>query len=166
MELNFDLTKKDLADFKHFHFMKHIRKRIYFVLIVAFALPFIMNKDRPFDMLVYLSTVVVAGGVFGIIYIGSMYFTITNIMKLPGAKGYLPGRRKFIVRDEGLLETSFDLRKLHIWKTFRSIEEGKNSLYIYTAVGFAYIIPKRSFRDAAAQHEFTRLVESRIKNSI
>jgi hypothetical protein len=163
MDLSVELKKSDLSAFKRFFFLKHMKRRIYFVVIVALALPFMMNRDRPFDLLVYVSTAVVAGAVFGIIYLGSMYFTVTSLMKFPGGKEQLD-KRKFSLREEGIMETSNETRKLHTWKNLKSIEQDANALYIFTGPGIAHILPKRYFRDQAQQREFMSLVELKIKD--
>jgi hypothetical protein len=166
MEINIDLTRDDYADFNKYYFLKKgLKKRIYLVFVVAFILPFIINSGRPFDFLTYLTNVIIAGLVFGLIYIGGMTLALKRTRKLPSDNGSILGMKKFIITDEGLIEESESNKNLQKWKSIKSIETNDNSVFIFVDNVAAYVIPKRFFKDEAEQQNFIKTIEDKMKNA-
>ena len=166
MEINIDLTRDDYADFNKYWFLKKgLKKRIYLVIIVAFGLPLVINSGRPFEIMTYLSTVVIAGLVFGLIYLGGLTLAMKRTKKLPSDNGSILGKKKFIITDEGLIEESESNKNLQKWKGIKSVESNDNSVFIFVDNIAAYIIPKRFFKDVTEQHSFIKTIDDRIKNA-
>lgn len=166
MEINIDLTRKDYANFNKYYFLKYgLKKRIYIVIIFALALPLVIHSGHPFDLLTYLTTIIIVGPLFGLIYIGGMTFLMIQTKKLPSDNGTILGRKKFIVTDEGLIEESENNKNLQKWKGIRSVETNNNSVFIFIDSIAAYIIPKRFFKDEIEQQNFIRIISEKIKNA-
>ena len=166
MEINIDLTRDDYADFNKYWFLKkELKKRIYLLIIVAFFLPLVINGGRPFDLMTYLITVIIAGLVFGLIYFGGMTLAMKRIKKLPSDNGSILGIKKFMITDEGLIEESESNKNLQKWKSIKSVETNKNSVFIFVDKIAAYIIPKRFFKDETEQQNFIKTIEERMKNA-
>jgi hypothetical protein len=166
MEINIDLTRDDYADYNKYYFLKKgLRKRIYIVIIVAFGLPLVINSGRPFDLMTYLTTVIIAGLVFGLIYLGGMTFAMKRTKKLPSDNGSILGRKKFMINDEGLIEESENNKNIQKWKGIKSVETNDNSVFIFVDNIAAYIIPKRFFKDDTEQQNFIKTIEDKMKNA-
>jgi len=166
MEINIELTRNDYADFNKYWFLKKgLKKRIYLVIIVAIGLPLIINSGRPFEIVTYLITVVFAGLIFGLIYLGGMTIAMKRTKKLPSDNGSILGKKRFLITDEGLIEESESYKNLQKWKGIKGVETNDNSVFIVVDNIAAYIIPKRFFKDTEELRNFINAIEEKTKNA-
>lgn len=166
MEISIDLTRDDYADFNKYCFLKKgLKKRVYIVIIVAFGLPLVINRGRPFDLMTYLTSVIIAGILFGLIYLGGMTFSMRWTKKLLSDNGSILGKKKFMITNEGLIEASESNKNLQKWKSIKSVETNNNSVFIFVDNIAAYIIPKRFFKDETEQQNFIKSIEGKMKNA-
>ncbi|NOZ47469.1 MAG: YcxB family protein [Chlorobi bacterium] len=164
MEINIKLTRKDYINFnKYYYLKKAIKKRIIVVIIMAFGLPLIMNIGSSFYLFNYLYNVLLAGIIFGVIYLLLGYLLMNRTGKLPSDNGSILGERRFIITDEGLIEESNTHRSIQDWKGVKSIEENHNYLFIFVDNIAAYILPKRYFRTKEKYTEFVNEINKKMK---
>jgi hypothetical protein len=166
MEINIDLTRDDYADYNKYYFLnKRLKKRLYLIIIVAFCISFLVNRGRPFDLLTYFMSLIFAGFVFAILYIGITILSIHLLKKLPADNGCILGKKKFTITDEGLIEESESNVNLQKWKGIKSIETNNNSVFIFVDNIAAYVIPKRFFKDETEQENFIKAIEYKMRNA-
>ena len=73
LEINIELTRADYMNWnRYIRLTKAIKVRTLFIVLVAFALPFIVDKNEPFELLPYLTMVLLGGIVFGVLYMAGL----------------------------------------------------------------------------------------------
>lgn len=163
MEINVDITRNDYADFNLYYFYKKaIWKRVKIVIVAAISIPLILNIGNPFHLGIYLISVLLTGLIFAAIYLGLGLYAIKRTGKIPLEGGSVLGKRKFIISDEGLIEEGENNRNLQKWVGIKSVEENKNSVFIFVDKMAAYIIPKRFFLNEEQINEFKSLIGVKI----
>src|SRR6185503_7263853 len=141
MEVNIEITRSDYADFNRYYFLKKgLKKRIYIVILVAFLLPLIGNARKPFSITAYFSMVIIAGLMFGILYLGGMMLVMSRTGRLPSDKGSILGKKKFIISGEGITAESENGKTFTMWTGIQSVSENKNSIFIFCDTIAAFVI--------------------------
>ena len=166
MEIEVEVTRKDFANFnRYWYFKKKLKSRAWPILIFAFGLPLILNKNVEFNLAGYLGTVLVIGVLFGTLFLGIMWLTLGFTGSVPDKGGSILGLKKFSISEDAFIEDSESNRNEQRWKSIKSIEENKNAVFVFVDNIAAYIIPKRGFKDEEEQNEFLRLMNLNIEKS-
>jgi hypothetical protein len=163
MQVKVDLTKKDFTDFQWYHFKtKGLKKLLVFVVIFAFALPYVTRDDSPFSLMAYGKEVLFTGAFFGLLtYFGMKLSIRFSVSRYKDLKTIL-GERIFTITEEGLTEEAEYNTTLQHWDSITSVESDDKGLYLYISSIQAYIIPKRSFNSKQEMDSFKENIESRI----
>ena len=148
MEINVEVSRKDYSNFnKYYFFHKGIKTRLIIYFITILVLPIIINIGSDFNFIVFLISMFITAVIFGVLYFGLGYLSMSFSGKLPSANGSILGKRKFTITNEGLIEESDSNTNIQKWNSIKSIEQNNELIIVFIDKIAAYVIPKRFFTD-------------------
>lgn len=169
MELTYDLTKEDYLAFQlHTAKQSETVKRALImqrmmgpVLFLLFTL--VVSWVTEEWLLGLFITFAVASVLWVILYPKFFYGYIkrnVNKMLNESRKGNMFGLHTLVMDKKGFTEKNRAGEKKTNWAGIERIDEDEAYFFLFTSIVEAYIIPKRSFKNAERQEEFKTLVKS------
>jgi YcxB-like protein len=158
-----ELTSTDFVQFqKYYYYRKKLKVRLLIVLIFAFILPAAFDYDSFKNVYDYLISVLIHGTIFGVVFMGLGYLSLSLTKRMPSKNGSVIGQKIYQILDEGFKEETDNSVNLVKWTGIKSIEQNSKYIFIFIDKIAAYIIPKRFFKTNEELIRFTKLIENRI----
>ena len=159
MEISVEITQEDYLDFNKFYFFKKKSKqRIIRTAVLAIIIAVVSTYEYPFDLALFIAVVLLAF-VVQLLFIAIFMPILVRVMGyVPAKNGVMLGKKTFRVTMEGLSEESENTTVFQKWKSIKSVDENKRSIFIFVDTIAAYIVPKRYFQNEEHLEEFKRMV--------
>ncbi len=125
-------------------------------------LPAAFDYDNLKNIDAYLVNVLIHGTVFGAIYMGLGYLSISLTRNMPSENESVIGYKTYQILEDGFKEGTENSENIVKWAGIESIEQNSKYIFLFIDKIAAYIIPKWFFRTNEELLEFTKLIEDKI----
>ncbi len=165
MEITFELTKKDYADFNRYWFLKkNLLLTLFLLVVMSIALPFILSPSTRFSTIDYLKFSLLAFVILGFIYLAGITFVIAMFKSVSIDKSYSTGTKSYVLNHDGIIENTAENGLMVKWPDVTSFNQSK-SLFILSIKGKdSIVIPKRSFSDPEEANKFIQLIQAKLQS--
>lgn len=161
MTIEIEIIRQDYADFNKYHFVKTSLTRTIITGVLAIIMvELFLNKDH-FD----LFATIVSVAAFVPIYALLITWRLQRTKNLPKDGGTILGKKTLQFNDDEIVFSDSDSVSNMKWSTIKSIDEGKNGLYLYVDTNMAIVVPKRFFETKLDQQEFVDYIKSKINRA-
>lgn len=167
MEINVNITRQDYIDFNVFYqFNKRRKEKLLMLIGFSFGLPFILNLifQVPFYLIDFLYEVLNVAIIYSLLMVIFIYISIFIYSKLPSKTGVFLGPKKFVIAEEGFIEDSEINHNILKWSGIKSMDQNKNSIFIFIEFNAAQIIPKRYFKNSDEMNNFIQIINKKLSS--
>lgn len=161
MTLEFDITRKDYADFNRRHFYRRRRARLFATgILVMILVGYVMDPRR-----LGFTAALLAAAAAGAFYFLIIDRQLRNTGRIPRDDGSILGRKTIHLGDEAIFCRDSVSETTLKWNSISELDETRKAFYLYTDTNMAIVIPKRYFGDRNQETEFRSLIMLRMSSS-
>ncbi len=165
MEIEVEINRKDFVKFNQYYMKqrKSLIQKLYPLILVVLVI--LLNIKRISDISYVIGN---------IIFVLIIYYAVVLILKplislrikhMPSEKGGILGKHKFIISDDGLMETTEHSESITKWNGVHSVKTTKNYIYVFVDNCAAHIIPTRYFQLPEESANFCAILKGKVENA-
>ncbi len=167
MEIEVEITRDDFKKINEYFLKKKtIYKKLVFAgLLIVIGLVILVNIGEVVRYATriwgVLAQVVAAAAIYSVFVLTVNILNAFLLKRLPGEKGWILGKHKFRLSEEGLFESTEYNENLTRWGGIQSVEETRDYVYIFVDRCMAHVIPKRCFDSEVAVNNLVAYLKAK-----
>jgi len=166
MQIKIEINRKDFLSFqKYVYFRTRLRNSFIIASIFVIIWLFIINFNKPFDLLLLLVEAFIFYVAWAILVFIIYKLNFIKIRKLPDEQGSILGEKTYIILEDRLREITEHGESIIKWRGIKRIAETKDYIYVFVDKIAAYILPKRCFHPEDNKDDFLLTLKTKVSEA-